>query len=44
LVEQRLAHINLRATRTRHTVYGAPEKGSLDESTEWTLTFLRITS
>ena len=44
LVEQRVARINLRATRTQHKVYGSPEKGSLDASAEWTLTFVRITS
>jgi hypothetical protein len=44
LLERRLARINLRATRTQHKVYGAPEKGSLDARAEWTLKFVRITS
>jgi hypothetical protein len=44
LREQRLAHINLRATRTQHKVYGSPEKGSFDARSEWTLEFVRITS
>jgi hypothetical protein len=42
LMERRLARISLRASRTRHTVYGSPEAGNLDESTEWTLTFVRV--
>jgi hypothetical protein len=44
LMEGRLARINLRASRARHQVYGSPEKGKLDESIEWTLTFVRIKS
>ncbi len=42
LMERRLARINLRASRSRHTAYGSPEAGSLDEDTEWTLTVVRV--
>jgi hypothetical protein len=41
LVEQRLARLTLRASRTRRKVYAAPEKGRLEERAEWTLTFVR---
>jgi len=44
LTEQRLARITVRASRSQHKVYGSPEKGTLDESGEWTLTFVRVTS
>ena len=44
LMERRVARINLRASRTLHTVYSSPEEGRLDESAEWTLTFVRVTS
>jgi hypothetical protein len=41
LMEQKLARINVRTTRNRRTTYGLPEQGSLAESVEWTLTFVR---
>jgi len=44
LKERRVARINLRVSRTQHKVYGSPEKGTLDESGEWTLTFVRVKS
>ena len=44
LTERRVARINLRVSRTQHKVYGSPEKGTLDESGEWTLTFVRVKS
>ncbi|MGZ8740543.1 MAG: hypothetical protein ACXWZ8_08110 [Gaiellaceae bacterium] len=42
LMEQRLARINLRASRTQRKFYGSPEAGRLDERAEWTLTFVRV--
>jgi hypothetical protein len=42
LMEQKLARINLRATRNRRNVYGSPEQGRLVESVEWTLKFVRV--
>ncbi len=42
LTERRLARINLRASRTQRKFYGSPEGGRLDESAEWTLTFVRV--
>jgi hypothetical protein len=44
LMEQRLVRINLRASRSRRTVYGPPQAGRLVESAEWTLTFVRVGS
>ncbi len=44
LTERRVARINLRVSRTQHKVYGSPERGTLDESAEWTLTFVRVKS
>jgi hypothetical protein len=44
LTERRVARINLVASRAQHKIYGTPEKGTLDESAEWTLTFVRIAS
>ncbi len=42
LKEQKLARINLRATRKRRKVYGSPQKGQLVERVEWTLKFVRV--
>jgi hypothetical protein len=42
LMEQKLASINLRATRSRRKVYGAPEQGQLVERVEWTLKLVRV--
>jgi hypothetical protein len=42
LKEQKLARINLRATRNRRKVYGSPQKGQLVERVEWTLKFVRV--
>jgi hypothetical protein len=42
LAEQRLARINLRATRNRRKIYGSPQKGRLVESVAWTLKFVRV--
>ena len=42
LTEQKLASINLRATRNRRKVYGSPQQGSLVESVEWTLKLVRV--
>jgi hypothetical protein len=42
LMEQKLARINLRATRNRRKVYGSPEQGRLVERIEWTLKFVRV--
>jgi hypothetical protein len=42
LMEAKLARINLRTTRNRHKVYGSPEQGSLAETIEWTLKFVRV--
>jgi hypothetical protein len=42
LMERRVARINLRASRTQHKFYSSPEGGRLDESAEWTLTFVRV--
>ncbi len=42
LTERRLARINLRASRSQRTVYASPEGGRLNESAEWTLTFVRV--
>jgi hypothetical protein len=42
LMEQRLARINLRASRNQRKVYGSPEQGHLEESAEWTLAFVRV--
>jgi hypothetical protein len=42
LMEAKLARINLRATRNRRKVYGSPEQGSLVETIEWTLKFVRV--
>jgi hypothetical protein len=43
LMERRVARITLGATRTQRKVYGAPESGQLDERTQWSLTFVRVT-
>jgi hypothetical protein len=42
LTERKLARIALRATRSRRTTYGAPEGGRLEETVEWSLTFVRV--
>jgi hypothetical protein len=42
LKEQKLARINLRVTRNRRKIYGAPQKGRLVESVAWTLEFVRV--
>ena len=42
LMEQRVASINLRATRTGTKVYGSPEQGRLVERVEWRLKFVRV--
>jgi hypothetical protein len=42
LMEQKLARINLRATRHRRKVYGSPQQGRLVERVEWTLKFVRV--
>jgi hypothetical protein len=42
LREQRLARMNLRVSRTQHKVYGSPEAGRLEDSADWTLTFVRV--
>jgi hypothetical protein len=42
LMEAKLARINLRTTRNRRKVYGSPEQGSLVETIEWTLRFVRV--
>jgi hypothetical protein len=42
LTEQKLARINLRATRNRRKIYGSPQKGRLVESVAWTLKFVRV--
>jgi hypothetical protein len=42
LKEERLASINLRASRSSRKVYGSPEAGQLVESADWTLTFSRV--
>jgi hypothetical protein len=42
LKEQKLARINLRATRNRRKGYGSPQKGQLVERVEWTLKFVRV--
>jgi hypothetical protein len=42
LKEKKLARINLRVTRNRRKVYGAPQQGQLVEKVEWTLTFVRV--
>jgi hypothetical protein len=41
LMERRLARINLHASRTQHKLYGSPDAGTLEESADWTLTFVR---
>jgi hypothetical protein len=42
LMEERLARINLHASRTQRTNYGLPETGRLVETGGWTLTFVRV--
>ena len=42
LMEQKLARINLRATRNRRKVYGSPEQGRLVERVDWKLKFVRV--
>ena len=42
LTEQKLARINLRATRNRRKVYGSPQTGHLVESVEWRLKLVRV--
>lgn len=42
LTEQKLARVNLRATRNRRKIYGSPQKGRLVESVAWTLKFVRV--
>jgi hypothetical protein len=42
LMERKLTRITLRAIRTRRTTYGPPEGGRLEESVEWSLTFVRV--
>jgi hypothetical protein len=42
LTGQKLASINLRATRNRRKIYGSPQKGRLVESVAWTLKFVRV--
>jgi hypothetical protein len=42
LMERKLTRITLRATRTRRTTFGPPECGRLEESVEWSLTFVRV--
>jgi hypothetical protein len=42
LMEQKVARINLRATRKRRKTYGSPEQGRLVETVEWTLKFVRV--
>jgi hypothetical protein len=42
LLEQKLARITLRSSRNQRTAYGSPERGRLDESAQWTLTFVRV--
>jgi hypothetical protein len=42
LTAQRLASINLSATRSRRKVYGSPLQGRLVESVEWTLKLVRV--
>jgi hypothetical protein len=44
LLERRLARISVRVSRTHHKAYGSPERGTLDESAKWMLTFVRIKS
>jgi hypothetical protein len=41
LMERRLSRITVGATRTQHSVYGAPESGRLDERSQWSLRFDR---
>ena len=41
LMEQKVARITLRSSRTRRKAYGSPEDGRLSERAEWTLTFVR---
>jgi hypothetical protein len=42
LTGQKLASINLSATRSRRKVYGSPQQGRLVESVEWTLKLVRV--
>jgi hypothetical protein len=42
LHERKLARITLRSSRNQRTAYGSPERGRLDESARWTLTFVRV--
>jgi hypothetical protein len=42
LTRQKLASINLSATRSRRKVYGSPQQGRLVESVEWTLKLVRV--
>jgi hypothetical protein len=42
LMEQKLARINLRATRNRRKVYGSPEQGRLVERVDWKLKLVRV--
>ena len=42
LSEQKLARINLSATRNRRKIYGSPQKGRLVESVAWTLKLVRV--
>jgi hypothetical protein len=42
LQEKKLARITLRSSRIQRTAYGSPERGRLNESARWTLTFVRV--
>ena len=42
LTGQKLASINLSATRSRRKVYGSPQQGLLVESVKWTLKLVRV--
>jgi hypothetical protein len=42
LTGQKIASINLSATRSRRKVYGSPQQGRLVESVEWTLKLVRV--
>jgi hypothetical protein len=42
LQEKKLARITLRSSRIQRTAYDSPERGRLNESARWTLTFVRV--
>jgi hypothetical protein len=42
LVERRLVLITLRSSPTQEVRFGSPEKGRLEETSEWQFAFVRV--